>query len=66
MPVLRSFRGKDAFVFLHGVAVGHAGEVIADGSVDAEFADAFAGMLADLGRVLDVIREEVAQELLGA
>ena len=53
-------------MFLHGVAVGHAGEVIADGAVDAEFADAFAGLLADRGGVLHVIGEQVAQELFGA
>jgi len=44
---LRGFGGEDAFVFLHGVAVGHAGEVIADRRVEAEFPDALTGVLAD-------------------
>jgi len=66
MRVLHGFGRKNPFVFLHGVAVGHAGEVIADGAVKAEFADALAGVLADLGGVLHVVGEQVAQELFGA
>lgn len=56
---------ENAGVFLDGVTIGHAGEVITDGTVNADLADAFAGLLADFRRVLHVMRKEVAQELLG-
>ena len=61
MPVLRGFGRKNSFVFLHGVAVGHAGEIIADGAVEAEFADALAGVFADFRGVLHVkVTEQVS------
>ena len=46
---------EDALVFEDGVAVGHAGEVIADGAGPAFVPGAFAGEFADLRRVIEVV-----------
>ena len=47
-------------MFLDGVAIGHAGEVIADGAVPAVLSGAFAGLFADFL----VMCEEVIEQFL--
>ena len=49
-------------MFRHEVAISHAGDVVADGAVNAVFADAAAGLVADLLRML---QEVVKLEVLG-
>lgn len=58
--------GENSLVFLDGVAVSHAGKIITDSTMDSEFADAFAGVFANVRWMLHVMGEEVAQELFRA
>lgn len=51
--------------FFEGVAVGAAGDVIADGAVEAEAVEAFAGFGAHVVRVEEVMVEEAGHEADG-
>ncbi len=51
-------------MLLHGVAVGHAGDVVAHGAVQARLARLPARLLADFLRVLQIKTEQVPQKLL--
>ena len=48
-------------MFEDGVAVGHAGEVIADGAGPALLFGAFAGEFADFVWMIEVLAEEVLE-----
>ena len=48
---------ENALAFQHHVTVGHAGKLIADGAVGADFLETFSGTVADLFRVLEIILE---------
>jgi hypothetical protein len=55
-----------SLIFQHHVAVGHAGEVIAHGAVQADLKEAAAGLPADLARMREIEPEHYLQHAHGA
>ena len=53
-------------MFVKEIAVGHAGEVIANGTLEALAAEAADGVASEEGGVADVEVEDVAQHAAGA
>lgn len=60
------FFAEDSLVFDHHVAVGHAGEVIADGPVQTDFLDVFLGADAQLFGMFEAVFEELLEHVDGA
>ena len=57
---------EDALGFKHDIAVGHAGEIIAHGAVQAGLLEPAPGAVADFLRVGEIVFEKLLQHLHGA
>lgn len=52
-------------MFLDGIAIGHAGDVITNGAVPADSLGAFTGLFADFVRVFQKVMEQILEQLDG-
>lgn len=53
----------ETLVFLDGITIGHAGDVITNGAVPADRLGAFAGLFADFVGVFQKVMEQILEQL---